>query len=116
VAFEREKTIVDLDDVYEAAQGMGLSKEIFHYIVRLNAMERKKEIPSTNDSIKEPKTLSREPILSFGKETAIDKKSLKKPILFLLLSIVTLILSIFFYCQRSGYHEPMTCLQELLGF
>jgi general secretion pathway protein A len=34
-AFEREKTIVDVDDVYEAAQGMGLQKEIFFYKVAL---------------------------------------------------------------------------------
>ena len=144
VAFEREKTKVDVYDVYEASQGMGLSSEIFHHVVALKNIERKKQTTSIGKkgSIKEPETMSKGPIPSFIKEpdesdknvqstihqttqegseisfskSNIANKSLKIPILFLTLSIVTLILSIFFYCQRSGSLELSTCLQDLISF
>ncbi|MCK5426598.1 MAG: AAA family ATPase [Thermodesulfovibrionia bacterium] len=144
VAFEREKTKVDVYDVYEATQGMGLSSEIFHHVVALKNIERKKQTTSIGKkgSIKEPETMSKGPIPSFIKEpdesdknvqstihqttqegseisfskSNIANKSLKIPILFLTLSIVALILSIFFYCQRSGSLELLTCLQDLIGF
>ena len=144
VAFEREKTKVDVYDVYEATQGMGLSSEIFHHVVELKNIERKKQTTSIGKkgSIKEPETMSKGPIPSFIKEpdesdknvqstihqttqegseisfskSNIANKSLKIPILFLTLSIVALILSIFFYCQRSGSLELLTCLQDLIGF
>jgi general secretion pathway protein A len=45
-AFEREKTIVDVDDVYEAAQGMGLQKEIFFYKVALKKGNGNEHLPS----------------------------------------------------------------------
>ena len=146
MAFEREKTIIDVDDVYEAAQGMGLQKEIFFYKVALKQKERKEQVPSTreNDSITEPETLGKGPVDAFSKEsdrTDIenedresetsqstqkeagidfirsnkDQKGLKIPLLFLFLSIAVLILSIFFYCQRSGSPESMTCLQGLFS-
>lgn len=55
-AFERNKFMVDIDDVYEAAEGMGLSKEIFHYKVALKQKERKKPAPAAggNDYLKGP--------------------------------------------------------------
>jgi general secretion pathway protein A len=121
VAFDRKKTIVDIDDVYAASEGMGLGKEIFFYKIKLRDREKNEQVPSTqeNDSIEKPVRLSKEPIHSFSREsdvTDIDQKGLKMPILFLLLSITALILSIFFYCQRAGSTEPMTCLQELINF
>ncbi len=149
VAFEREKTIVDAYDVHEAAQLMGLSKEIFHYILELKHRDRMEQVPLTreNDSVKEPETQTETPIYSFSKEldetdiehknkqpeqtetfqsahkgsrfglfiSEIDQKGLKIPILLLFLSLVTFILSIFFYCQRSG-SEPTSCLYKLIGF
>jgi len=134
VAFEREKTITDVDDVYEAAQGMGLQKEIFFYNIARNEKERKDQVPSTKgkDSITEPETLAKEPVDTFSKESEtaqstqkeskIDfirsekvQKGLKTPLLFLFLSIAVLILSIFFYCQRSGSPELMTCLQRIIS-
>jgi general secretion pathway protein A len=120
-AFEKDKTIVDMDDVYVAAEEMGVDKEIFHYKVQLSNLERAKQVPSAgeNDSVKEPEPLSKVHVHSPSREsdvTDIDQKGLKMPILFLLLSITTLILSIFFFCQRSGSTEPMTCLQELINF
>jgi general secretion pathway protein A len=146
VAFEREKKIIDVDDVYEAAQGMGLQKEIFFYKVALKQKERKEQVPSTreNDSITEPETLGKGPVDAFSKESdgtdienedresetsqstqkeagidfirsEKDQKGLKTPLLFLFLSISVLILSIFFYCQRSGSPDSMTCLQGFFG-
>jgi general secretion pathway protein A len=144
VAFEREKTKVDVYDVYEASEGMGLRSELFHYIVDLKNIERKKQATSIgkNSSIKEPETISKGSIHSFIKEpdesdknvqstihqttqegseisfskSNIANKSLKIPIIFLSLSLVALILSIFFYCQRSGSLELLTCLQDLISF
>jgi general secretion pathway protein A len=121
VAFDRKKTIVDIDDVYAASEGMGLGKEIFFYKIKLRDREKNEQVPSTqeNDYIEKPVRLSKEPIHSFSMEsdvTDIDQKGLKMPILFLLLSITALVLSIFFYCQRAGSTELMTCLQELINF
>lgn len=136
VAFEREKTIVDAHDVFEAAQKMGLSKKIFHYVLELKHRDRLEPVPLTmeNDSIKEPETQNEVPVHSFTRESVetalqpdqkvsktglfiskIDQEGLKIPILLLLLSLATLILSIFFYCQRSG-SEPIICLYNLIGF
>ncbi len=145
VAFERGKSLVDVDDVYEAAQGMGLGKDIFFYKIALKQKERDKQVPSTgeNDSIKEPEALSQRP--SFSKESygtnmgyknrqseisqsankgseigfsisKIVQKGLKMPILFFLLSIIALILSFFFYCQKSFSPDLMTCIHDLIGF
>jgi len=41
VAFEREKLVIDAQDVYEATQRLGLITDVFHYIASLNARERK---------------------------------------------------------------------------
>ncbi len=145
-AFEKEKTIVDAHDVYEAAQGMGLSKDIFNYILDLGRREIMEQVPLTgeDDSVKEPKAQSDIPIHPFNKESddtdmthinrqsgtlqsaqkvsktglfisKIDQEGLKIPILLLLLSLTALILSIFFYCQRSE-SEPIPCLYKLIGF
>ncbi len=105
VAFEREKTVVDVNDVYEATKGLGIGKEVFHYIVTLKNREREKQVPSAkeNDSVKESETLEEDRVHSFSMESdGTDQKGLKKPILVFLFSIITLIASIFFYYQRSG--------------
>ena len=145
-AFERKKTIVDLDDVYGAAEGMGLSKEIFHHKVALKQKEREKPVPAAgeNNYGKEPE-YGKEIIHSIANDsngpdtprknilskTALltriesgiglfkskkDREDLKKPLLFLLSSVAALILSIFFYCQRSVSPGSMTCILELIGF
>ncbi len=145
-AFEKEKTIVDAHAVYEAAQGIGLSKEIFHYILDLGRREGMEQVPlaGKNDSVKEPKAQNNIPIYPFNKESddtdmthinrqsgtlqsaqkvsktglfisKINQEGLKIPVLLLLLSLTALILSIFFYCQRSE-SEPMPCLYKLIGF
>ncbi|MBI5050921.1 MAG: AAA family ATPase [Nitrospirae bacterium] len=144
MAFEREKTIADIDDIYAAAGEMGLQKDVFHYKMALKRSEKKKEVQSgmENESIKEPETSGKEPVHSSGRESdeaaknlqseasqparkepgisfyksMVVQKGLKKPILLLLLSITALTLSLFFYCQRADSLEPMTCLRELIGF
>jgi len=120
--------MVDVYDVYEAAQGMGLSKEIFHYIVALKNMERKEQAASKGeeDSLKGPEKLSSAPMHSISRKSVETNKNIKsessqparkaadigflkskfalkgvkKPWLFLLLAIVVLILSIFFALEK----------------
>lgn len=43
VAYERNKTMVDAQDVYEATQRMGMITDVFHYIILLNNQERKNQ-------------------------------------------------------------------------
>ena len=43
VAYERDKPIIDAQDIYEATQRMGLVTDVFHYIILLNNRERKKQ-------------------------------------------------------------------------
>ena len=142
VAFERGKTIVDAYDVLEAAQLMGLGKEIFHYTVELEHRKRAEEVSliEEKDSAKEPETQRKFPIYSFhgvsvekdkahknvqseafqsaqnSQENVIsfdkNEESLKMPLLLLFLSLSALILSIFFYCQISGT-DPKDCLYKL---
>jgi general secretion pathway protein A len=119
VAFDRKKIMVDVDDVYAAAEGMGLGKEVFHYKIALK--NREKQVPSTeeNDSIIEPKEHRKQTQKISEIESFISKKykkDLKKMILLLWLFILIFLFSIFFYCQKSGSPDLMTCLQELISF
>lgn len=43
VAYERNKSVVDAQDVYEATQRMGMITDVFHYIILLNNRERKNQ-------------------------------------------------------------------------
>lgn len=43
VAFERGKSVVDAEDVYEATQRIGLITDVFHYIISLKDKERKSQ-------------------------------------------------------------------------
>ncbi len=146
-AFERQKTIVDIDDVSEVAEGMGIDKEIFHYKIALRSKKKNNQSPDNggNASVKESVALNKEPAHSPDKgsekpdiklkrsqpespksiltrfNTAVsapetDQKSLKIPMLLLSSSIVALVISIFFYCNRSGSPDLVSCLLELIGF
>jgi general secretion pathway protein A len=146
-AFEREKKIVDLDDVSKVAEGMGIDREIFHYKIALRSKEKKDQIPSNggSSSVKEAEAPNKEPVnlpdkeseksgitlkrrlSEFSKSIRIKsdeaevsasgtvQSSLKTPMLFLSLSIVALILSISFYCHKSGSPDLASCLLELIG-
>ena len=43
VSFEQGKLAVDAQDIYEATQRLGLRTDVFHYIVSMNARERKSQ-------------------------------------------------------------------------
>jgi general secretion pathway protein A len=139
VAIERKKTIVDAHDVFEAARGMDMSKDILNYVLQLRDREGRKQLPVAmeDDSLNEPETQGTVPVQTdFGRNdkhsgvsqstqkgskhgfsvSRANQKGLRMPILFLLLSMVTLIFSIFFYYERSGYPEPMTLFQELTKY
>lgn len=55
VASEREKTVVDAQDVYEATQRIGLITDVFHYIISLKDKERKslESHSEANESVRE---------------------------------------------------------------
>jgi general secretion pathway protein A len=146
-AFEREKEIVDVDDVYEAAQVAGLQKDIFFYKIALKKQDKEKQVldNTANVTIKEPEDQNK-PVHSFIRQSdditdqlkknrqpetpspeksmqdgvlsisIKDQKSKKVAVVLLSLSIAVLILSIFFYCDRSGSTDTLTCIQELISF
>lgn len=144
VAFERKKATVDINDVSEVAEGMGISEDVFHYKIALKRKEQIKQTPSTrrNDLVKKPETPARGPAHLPSKEldrtknrpsetfqssrqnkpksvpfvSEKEQKNLNMPILFFSLSVAALIFSILFYCQRSGSSDLMTCLQGLISF
>lgn len=145
VAFEKEKTTVDIDDIYEASERLGLQKEVFHYKMALKI--KQVAFSGGNDTSKGPETLDQETVRSTVREPDetkgrqpepsrpaekisgigfskydIDLKGLKMPIqelkmpiLLLLVSIITFISSIIFYSHRSDSSNPMTCLRALFG-
>jgi len=142
LAFERGKLMVDVYDVYDVAEEMGLSREIFHYIIELKNKEKNKQDASEaqKDSIREPEIAAKEPpVHSFSRglngtgelkthqtvpqkesriaafKNSIAQKGLKMPLVSLLLSIVVLILSIFLYCQRVDSVGLIDCLFDLVG-
>lgn len=155
VAYERDKPIVDAQDVYEATQRMGLITDVFHYIIMLNNQERKhrESHSATGNSASEAATSASEAeqsppagaekteqeikaaanAASGASESGIDiseqsyddianaikakyeHKSLKTPSILLLLSLITFMLSIFFFCHRTGSDGFVGCLMALFG-
>jgi len=129
VAFEREKSVVDARDIYEATQRMGLRTDVFHYICLLNTREREielksqesqltadKPVPETAEQLAPPITgkaeqSSREAVNEVPDISAIrmgvaelspaDQKGLKVPVTLLVLSIVALTLSVLFFYHRA---------------
>jgi len=112
---------------------MGLKTNVFHYIVALNAKKRKvraqsatnseAEIPMEGPDERSGETSighniieiedSRSPLPFMLK---IEQKGIKVPILLLVISIMALVFSILFYCERSASSDLMTCLPELIAF
>lgn len=72
VAFERKKSIVDAQDVYEATQRIGLITDVFHYIISLKDKERKSQesLPTTDKPVREtaPRTKKEQSSPSIAKE------------------------------------------------
>ncbi|MBI5740537.1 MAG: AAA family ATPase [Nitrospirae bacterium] len=129
VAFEKGKSKVDIDSVSEAADGMELGKEVFHYKLAQREDSRTGDTDAVENAAAEKHAPPAEGPSPEGPAGAglsgKDKKSsstqvsgkipglsavaaetgpgdLKIPLLMLSLSIVTLILSIIFYCQKTG--------------
>lgn len=144
VAFEREKPVVDAQDVYEATQRIGLRTDVFHYIVSLKNRERKSQEPQpaaakpVAETARTEKEQPAQPVAGKAEQTsseavsnapersgitsrvpeisAADQKSLKGPLILLLLSIAALMFSIVFFCQRAGSEGTLGCLMDLIGF
>ncbi len=141
VAFERNKPVIDAWDIYEAAQrmGLGLIKDLFHYICKLNAKERETKAQDSQTIADRPilktaekpssslpkkvKQRSRETIfkipdtsgISMGASelSPINPKNLKVPVTLLLVSIIALTLSSIFFCYRIGSTGFMAGLMDL---
>ncbi len=143
-AFEKGKAQADVDDVYEAAEGMGLQKDIFFYrISQKKKKEEGKSLPGAlkpaatepeSDESKPGRLLRKSPDSSgnglsntgpspvAGSVDRVDlslsdekKESMKFPLILLFASLTALFLSIAFYCDRSGSSDLMQCLTELIG-
>lgn len=146
VAFERDKPVVDARDIYEATQRMRLITDIFHYICLLNTREIKSQVsqPAADNPVPETATPDKEqtspsitrnaeqrsreainevPLISdkrmgVAELSPSDKKGLKVPVTFLLVSIAALTLSVLFFCQRAdstGFPGCLIDLIQLLG-
>ncbi|MEN8262752.1 MAG: AAA family ATPase [Nitrospirota bacterium] len=142
-AFEREKVIVDIEDVSQVAEGMGIDKELFHYKISLRSREQEPPSNGGNKSTDTTQVLHEEPADSLGGKAdrteqesrkpvhsqplqsrhekgfslpETDQKNLKIPVIFLTISIIALVLSIYLYCDKAGSSDLLTCLQELISF
>lgn len=130
-AFEKEKKTVDVDDVYVAAEEMGLGKEVFHYQIDSKQKKKKRSsVPENKNGATEETDIitaeqeSRQPVAShinqIEPEIALpvspgNNKGLKMPTVFLLISIFVFFLSVAFYCSRSDSTVLLACLLELVG-
>ena len=133
IAFDKQKQFIDAHDVYEATQKIGMVTDVFHYIVSLKSKQR--EQPSIKaepaqeapDPLQEPvvKTDMTDdqnalnPLQTLQPSHNIDpekkEKGVKGPAVLLIISIATLIGSIFFYCQQAGSSGLTSCILDLLG-
>jgi general secretion pathway protein A len=128
-AFKREKDHVDMEEVDEAAQYIGLGRETFRYITkaRLKEKERQgafqkdesplplqdiKHVPLTTNEIPLKPVVNRSISVKKGKQKK-EKASITVSILFFLSSIVALLLSILFYCGKLGSSASISCIEEL---
>lgn len=142
-AYEKEKSVVDAYDFYAATQKIGLRTDVFHYIVSLKNKERKSQEPlnAADNSVQETSRVDQQhlpsvpdkaeqnhgriprevadapgkPVVTPDVFASVDT-SLKVPVALLCLSIITLALSILFFCQRSASSGFAGCLMDLLGF
>ncbi len=133
VAFDKQKQFIDAHDVYEATQKIGMVTDVFHYIVSLKSKQREqpsiKAEPATEAPapVQEPVVKpdvtddqhSLNPLQTLQPSHHIDlekkEKGVKGPAVLLIISIATLIGSIFFYCQQAGSSGLISCILDLLG-
>ncbi len=118
VACEREKHSIDIDDVFEAAEGMGIDKDIFHYKIEQRKKEQQEDKPLVEEQpvkIPEKKVVQTSSFFD-DIEPEEEQRSLTIPVVFLSLSIMSLILSFFFYCNKAESTDAITCLFDLISF
>jgi len=124
IASEKGKTAVDAHDVYEAAKGIGIGREVFHYIVSLKNREKAatgEPAPAAAPEQKPPVQPESAPQTDIGPR-AIQwppveepRKGIALPLVFLFLSAAAPALSIFYYCNRADSYDIASCLQDLIG-
>jgi general secretion pathway protein A len=103
-AFEKGKTAVDIDDISTIAEEMGIFKDLYHYKIAIknkgieaeDPIKEKKSVASPSPQT--PITASKQPDQEITLTTS--RADLKAPLQLLLLSLVILALSQFFYFQR----------------
>jgi general secretion pathway protein A len=139
VAFENRKSAVDVDDVYKAAEGLGLQKEVFFYKIKLKKQNQESHTPSNGDSATTETPVEKDEHLAVDNSTSAapvgqkvksapaperqfrmdfpyeEEESSKKPMIFFILSVAALILSTLFYCQKSNSSDLISCIFELIG-
>jgi general secretion pathway protein A len=129
IAYEHGKSAADAHDVYEAAKGMGIGREVFHYIVSLKSSERRQ--PADSRAETEPAPERRETASASAPSPAPEaapsittlqwppleppRKGLTVPLVLLFLSVLALALSLFYYCNRADSYDIVSCLQDLIG-
>ena len=137
VAHEREKKEIDAQDVYEATQRLGLKTDVFHYIVSLKTREREQrsQVADSNKPAVSPEpertVVPEEPPASPKVQTTVQhaaprpayeytpdpgQKGLKVPVIILLISIISFLLSFFLYCKKTNSPDLFSCVLDLLGF
>ena len=137
VAQERNRIKIDANDVHEATDRLGVETDVFHYIVALKTKARQRRMRSATrtEQINEAKTLNRK-TEEKSEHTALHdntperedtlstlpyiqdakQKSIRMPVLFLGISIMTLVICIIFFNNRSACSDLMTCLMEIFRF
>lgn len=128
VAFKKGKKTVDMKDVDDAAQGLGLGRETFRYMTLSNmekkssqlnhAVKNEQHAPSHTE-IYTARQIKKEPQKTFVRSHSTYKKSNQKktgmgfPLLLLFFSVVALTFSVAFYCDKRGSSDVFFCLEEL---
>jgi len=130
VAYEKEKQFIDAHDVYEATQKIGMVTDVFHYIVSLKSKQRDQASEKTEQVTETPAPVQ-EPVVknvnqnamrpqqtfqpNYNIDLEVEEKGIKGPAMLLIVSIATLIGSIFFYCQQAKSPGLISCILDLLG-
>ena len=125
-AFKKGKKTVDMKDVDDAAQELGLGRETFRYMTMVNMEKKKSQLNRTPGSespaLSQKKHTVAKPIKKGHQNKSSHRissnnqnQSLRLPLLFLFFSLVSLTLSILFYCGKGGSSDIFICIEELLG-
>lgn len=133
VAFEKGKQFIDAHDVYEATQKIGMVTDVFHYIVSLKSKQKKQHAVRTvpveeaqvpvQKAEPEPAVPAQDSVVEQIQDNhtplhrVLEKKEkgVKGPVVLLVISLVALSASIFFFCKQSESADLLICLLDLIG-